>query len=71
MLNPSNCDDAIVTVTVAFTPILAVDDSATGVDGTAGAINVLNVFDNDLLNGDPVIPSEVTLTLVSPNAHLV
>jgi uncharacterized repeat protein (TIGR01451 family)/gliding motility-associated-like protein len=70
VLNPTNCDDAVVTVTIAPPTILAVDDSATGIEGTAGAVNVLNVFDNDLLNGDPVIPAEVVLTLVTPNIYL-
>ncbi|MDA3909906.1 MAG: gliding motility-associated C-terminal domain-containing protein [Bacteroidales bacterium] len=71
ILNPTNCDDAIVTVNISATQIIANDDSAAGIDGTAGAINILNVFDNDLLNGDPVIPAEVILSTVNPNANII
>jgi len=61
-LNPSNCDDAVVTITVTAPAIVANDDASGNVNGISGATNVLNVFDNDLLNGSPVIPSQVTLT---------
>ncbi|MDY0142465.1 MAG: HYR domain-containing protein, partial [Bacteroidales bacterium] len=65
--NPTNCDQATVTITVTATTIIAVDDFATGVNGTTGQTDVLNVFDNDLLNGNPVNPAEVILTEVSPD----
>jgi len=65
VLNPTNCDNAIVEVTVIPATIIANDDSESGVDGTAGQTNILNVFDNDLLNGNPVIPAEVILSLVT------
>jgi hypothetical protein len=71
ILNPTNCDDAIVTVTVSAPQIIANDDSAVGIDGTAGIVNVLNVFGNDLLNGDPVIPAEVILSIVTPHAYII
>jgi LPXTG-site transpeptidase (sortase) family protein len=60
--NPSVCDTATVTVPVSASPIVAVDDSASGVNGVTGALAVLNVFDNDTLNGVSVVPSDVTLT---------
>jgi large repetitive protein len=60
--NPTNCDDAIVTITVDAPEIIANDDIAGGVNGYDGQTSVLNVFDNDLLNGNPVDPTEVTLT---------
>jgi uncharacterized repeat protein (TIGR01451 family)/gliding motility-associated-like protein len=62
IVNPTNCDDAQVIITVVATSIIANDDSAADVDGTAGVVGILNVFDNDLLNGDPVNPADVTLT---------
>ncbi|MDD4148925.1 MAG: HYR domain-containing protein [Bacteroidales bacterium] len=65
--NPTNCDQATVTITVTATPIIAIDDSATGINGTTGQTDVLNVFDNDLLNGDPVNPAEVILTELTPD----
>ena len=62
ILNPTNCDTAVATVEVVAATIEAIDDSASGVNGVTGATSVLNVFTNDTLNGDPVVPSEVTLT---------
>ncbi|MBN2776583.1 MAG: DUF11 domain-containing protein, partial [Bacteroidales bacterium] len=62
ILNPTNCDDAQVIITVIATSIIANDDTANDVDGTAGVVGVLNVFENDLLNGDSVNPADVTLT---------
>ena len=73
VLNPTNCDNAIVIITVAVTPIIANDDYANNVNGHAGETAVVNVFDNDLLNGNPVIPAEVILTETIPegNGYLV
>lgn len=64
MLNPLNCDDAIVTVEVEATAIIAVDDEGGPVNGYSGQTNVLNVFDNDLLNGAPVSSVLVSLSQV-------
>ncbi|HOK37747.1 MAG TPA: HYR domain-containing protein [Bacteroidales bacterium] len=65
--NPTNCDQATVTITVIPPQIIANDDFASGINGSTGQNNVLNVFDNDLLNGDPVDPAEVSLTLTVPD----
>ncbi|NLA23737.1 MAG: DUF11 domain-containing protein, partial [Bacteroidales bacterium] len=65
LANPTNCDNAIVTITVNAPQIIANDDFASGINGTVGATNILNVFDNDLLNGLPVNPVDVTLSLVT------
>ncbi|MCL9771230.1 gliding motility-associated C-terminal domain-containing protein, partial [Flavobacterium sp. HXWNR69] len=70
-LNPSNCDTAVVTVTVTAAPIDAVADTAGPINGTTGSTNVVNVLSNDTLNGTPVTPSDVTLTTVIPNTNLV
>jgi gliding motility-associated-like protein len=64
--NPSNCDTATVTIVVASPPLVdAVDDAASVSDAegiAGGSISGLNIFDNDTLDGDPLNPSEVTLT---------
>ena len=60
-LNPTNCDSATVTVTVTATAIAAVDDSGTA-NGYTGGTAVTDVLSNDTLNGDAVVPGEVTLT---------
>ncbi|MDP1623711.1 MAG: Ig-like domain-containing protein, partial [Bacteroidales bacterium] len=70
VLNPTNCDTAIVYVPVSAASIAANDDDATGspVNGYTGGTAVSNVLDNDLLNGVAVIPSEVVITAVSDPA---
>ena len=67
VLNPANCDTAVVTVDVVAAPIVAEDDSASGINGYTGATGVLDVFTNDTLNGNPVNPLEVTLTETVPD----
>src|SRR5690606_23375982 len=56
VINPNNCEVATVTVVVAPAEIEAFDDQVTGVNGYEGTSNVTNVFTNDLLNGEPVVP---------------
>jgi hypothetical protein len=68
-LNPNNCDDAVVTITVTAPVIVANDDASGPVNGVSGATNVLNVFTNDELNGSPVVPAQVTLTEVTPDPN--
>ncbi|MFB2119287.1 gliding motility-associated C-terminal domain-containing protein [Parapedobacter sp. 2B3] len=70
IINPSNCEVATVTVVVAPAEIKAVGDQVTGVNGYQGTSNVANVFANDQLNGAPIVPEEVTLTLVSNDPAL-
>ncbi|MBX3714209.1 MAG: DUF11 domain-containing protein, partial [Lysobacter sp.] len=60
-LNPTNCDTATITVTVAVAPIDAVDDSFAAVDGVTGGTTA-SVLGNDTLNGVAVNPADVTLT---------
>jgi uncharacterized repeat protein (TIGR01451 family) len=64
-LNPANCDPATITVTVAPPAIVANDDTYGPVNGYTGDPNAGNVLTNDLLNGAPVIPGEVTITVVN------
>ncbi len=49
-LNPTNCTTAVATVTVDPSPIVATDDSVTGINGATGADDVLNVFADDEVN---------------------
>ncbi|WP_034219420.1 hypothetical protein, partial [Arenimonas oryziterrae] len=71
-LNPTNCDQATVTVTVNAAVIDAVNDdfSATPINGSAGGTTA-TVLTNDTLNGVAVSLATVTLTPgASPNAGL-
>ena len=61
---PSNCDDAIVTVTVLATPITAGGDYAR-VSSKVANTAIANVLANDRLGGAPATLANVTLSLVS------
>ena len=65
-LNPTNCKDATITVTVVAAPIAADPDSVTGVNGAGGAANVLDVIAGDTLNGTQVTLAQVNLTVTTP-----
>jgi uncharacterized repeat protein (TIGR01451 family) len=65
LLNPTNCAIATETVTVVAAPIVAVDDSVVGINGSDGAPNVLNVLGDDTLNGAPADPSTMTITVAT------
>ncbi|WP_163410160.1 PKD domain-containing protein [Flavobacterium ajazii] len=69
-LNPSNCDNAKITITVAAPVIDAVNDSVTGINGYAGASNILNAGQNDMLNGTNVVAAEVNMSIVTPAVSL-
>ncbi|WP_394757938.1 gliding motility-associated C-terminal domain-containing protein [Flavobacterium sp.] len=64
---PGNCDTAVATVIVSNV-IDAEDDTATTISGSAGVADIINIFDNDTFNGNPVMlgtaPGEITLTVV-------
>ncbi|MCH7415937.1 hypothetical protein MM213_20755, partial [Belliella sp. R4-6] len=62
-LNPDNCATATISITVEAAEIVATDDTVIDINGYDGEDDVVNVFDNDTLNGDPVDPSEVTLSV--------
>ncbi|MGL2987381.1 PKD domain-containing protein [Flavobacterium sp. RSSA_27] len=50
-LNPLNCDSGIVSITVVAPSIVANDDLISNVNGFDGTSNVLDVLQNDTLNG--------------------
>ncbi len=64
-LNPTNCDTAIVSVTVVASAIVAADDAGTANGLTGGVVPALNVMANDTLNGVAIIPADVTITPVT------
>ena len=61
VLNPSNCDTAVVTLTVAAAAIAAIADTPPAIGNAAGG-STPSVLGNDTLNGVPVVPASVTLT---------
>ncbi len=65
VMNPSNCDDADVSITVNHTAIVANDDAGASINGYEGGTAFSNVLSNDQLNGNNVNPSEITLSFVS------
>ncbi|MFC4739855.1 hypothetical protein ACFO3U_07600, partial [Flavobacterium ponti] len=71
---PANCDTAnvIVTVTTTTEPVTIVanddDASTTPVNATSGQQDVINIYTNDTLNGTPVVPTDVTLAILTPFA---
>ena len=65
VINSSNCDTAIVSVSVNAPAIVANDDTGSSVNGLTGGTSFTNVFVNDTLNGVPVTASQVNLTFVS------
>ena len=65
-LNPTNCKTATITVTVVAAAIFADPDAVTGINGAAGAGNVLDVLNGDTLNGSPVTLAQVNLSVTTP-----
>ena len=61
---PSNCDEAIVTVTVQPLLITAVNDSASGSSKVANTA-LASVLTNDRLGNAPATPANVRLSFVS------
>lgn len=62
--NTNNCDQAQVFVAVSATGINAVNDTANP-STSSGGIAFTNVLANDTLNGVPVVPSQISLSMVS------
>jgi hypothetical protein len=65
-LNPTNCDPATITVSVVPPAIVANDDNYGPINGTTGNPNVGNAFDNDALNGNPIVLADITATVLTP-----
>lgn len=56
---------ATATHTILDDQIVANNDSASNVNGAAGAANVVNAFTNDVLEGNPVAAANVTTTVIT------
>lgn len=68
ILNPTNCDTAVVGITVDPPAIQAMDDTNINLaDGINGQGSVLNVLDNDTSNGSPINPADVSLMETDPD----
>ena len=61
----TNCKTALISVTVVPppSPIVVSNDSATGVDGVAGAPNLLNVLTGDTINGSAANTTNAILSI--------
>ncbi len=64
-INPTNCSQALITIPVTAPPIIAVDDTATGIDGLVGDANALNVLADDTLEGATATTSNVTIAVAN------
>jgi uncharacterized repeat protein (TIGR01451 family) len=64
----ANNDDATVS-TLTAAPIDAVDDAPAPVNGADGEPSVVDVIDNDTLDGAAADPARLTVTVVTPAAH--
>ena len=62
-LNPANCKTATASVTVDAAPLVATNDSASGINGATGATAVANAFTSDTLNGAAANATNATLAL--------
>jgi uncharacterized repeat protein (TIGR01451 family) len=50
-LNPTNCKDATISVTVTAAPVVATNDSISGINGASGNPTAGNALSNDSVNG--------------------
>ena len=72
-LNPSNCDNAVASVTVDPSQIVATNDSYTGINGASGNPSVGNALPNDKVNGQSATvgpTGNATLAVTTPAAPL-
>jgi uncharacterized repeat protein (TIGR01451 family) len=65
-LNPTNCSTATIAVVVGAAPIAASPDTPAAINGADGGKGIVNVFANDVLNGQPVDPAKVIATVTTP-----
>lgn len=65
VLNPTNCQTGTITVEVEAPVVSAHDDTTfAAVNGAHGRANAGDVLANDRINGQPINPADVTITLV-------
>ena len=66
VLNPTNCATATVAVVVRAAAIAATPDTPAPINGANGGNDIVNAFTNDVLNGVPVVPANITATITTP-----
>ncbi|APG62053.1 hypothetical protein LPB140_03610 [Sphingorhabdus lutea] len=64
-LNPTNCTTATISVGVVAAPISADADVAPPVRSGIGNPALMNILANDQLNGQPINPNDVILSIIS------
>jgi uncharacterized repeat protein (TIGR01451 family)/fimbrial isopeptide formation D2 family protein len=69
-LNPTNCATTIETVTVEAAEIQALPETFPVVNGFEGGVTT-SVLASDTLNGDPVVATDVTLTVDASDPNLI
>ncbi|WP_343696710.1 gliding motility-associated C-terminal domain-containing protein [Flavobacterium sp.] len=66
--NPTNCDAVISKVVVTSGALLqAIDDIVGSVVGVNHPQTIVNIFDNDINNGLPVVANDLNLSVVTPD----
>ncbi|WDF64130.1 gliding motility-associated C-terminal domain-containing protein [Flavobacterium sp. KACC 22763] len=70
--NPTNCDSVITVVKVTGGNLVANEDLVPSAVGVNIPQKVINVFENDTKNGNPLVPSDVDLkvTQADPKGYL-
>jgi uncharacterized repeat protein (TIGR01451 family) len=68
-LNLTNCATATVEINVEAPEIVANDDTGVDVPAGTGSDDIVNVLENDTLNGGPVDPAKIALTVTGPAGH--
>uniref|UniRef100_UPI0034D95C45 T9SS type B sorting domain-containing protein n=1 Tax=Flavobacterium anhuiense TaxID=459526 RepID=UPI0034D95C45 len=76
--NTSNCSQAVIKIIVdnVVDPVTPTDnkitlnnDSDVSADGINGSLEFVNVLDNDLINGKPINPADVTIKPVTESPY--
>ncbi|KAG1694867.1 hypothetical protein GQR58_006813 [Nymphon striatum] len=68
-LNPTNCSTTTETIAVDVAPIAAIPESFTAINGFEGGVTT-SVLTSDTLNGDPVVATDVTITVDNSDSEL-
>ncbi|MBP4138553.1 Ig-like domain-containing protein [Flavobacterium geliluteum] len=66
-LGAIDASPATITLVIEKTLLDAVDDPVNSVVGINSTVTVVNVFTNDTLNNNPLLPSDVNLSVVTPD----
>jgi len=67
LLNPDNCGNSTIYVDVIATPIEALDDTNSSVNGRDGGVAIVNIIGNDTLGKRSITLDDVNITDVTDN----